>query len=81
MDIPTERFQLTDLSKPVPSKVRMLFACWLFGFYSPLLLIAHTRALTWCTRDNPVRAAPAQKYILGTLVSCITQYIMIAAYG
>ena len=34
------------------------------GFYSPLLLLGHAHTLTWCVRDDPVRAAPAQKDIL-----------------
>ena len=34
------------------SKVTMLFAhLWLFGF-TVHMLIAHVRALTWCTHDN-----------------------------
>ena len=67
LDVPTgfmlesEEFQIS--LKPLPSKVRMLFAhLWLFFFfyfYSALLALA--RVLTWCTRDNPIRAAPAQK--------------------
>ena len=37
----------------------LVFGFLAFTVYS--YLIAHTRALTWCTCDNPVHAAPAQK--------------------
>ena len=56
MDVPgftlkSEDFELTDFSKPFP-------CLQLFRFYSPV----HACALTWCTRDNPVCAVPAQRY-------------------
>ena len=53
------RFSTHISLNPLSSNVRTLFALQLFAFYSPL--IDHTRALTWCTRDNPVCAAPVQK--------------------
>ena len=39
-------------------KVECFSLVWLFGFYSPLVLV---RALTGCTCDNLIHAAPAQK--------------------
>ena len=45
----------------------LIFGFLAFTVYSYYILIAHARALTWCTHDNLVRGTPTQKYILETL--------------
>ena len=59
MDVPngtSEDFQLIDFSKLLFFKVRTLRSSLAFLGFTVHPLIVHSHALTWCTRDNPVRA-------------------------
>ena len=79
MDIPTgftlksEEFQLTDFS--LLRKLERLSL--VFDLLDLQSTPTYAHALTWCTRDNPVRAAPAQKQ---PYVSWVTLCTMIIAY-